>query len=317
MRALYYHSVVERRDPLDHYSALSIQVDEFRCHMRELHRRRCVVSSRSLIEAARDAKPFPEDAVHVSFDDGLRDNFLAAEILASFRLPWTLFVMTDAALNGYVPWYLRLANAVRGATKPVRLSGRRYDLADMVEKRRFVAAAKARVLSVPASDHLDSLDALLKQAGLPLTHDIGDSPFMNVQELRQVSAAGAEIGCHSATHPNLVRCDRHELTREVHESGDRLATAVGSPVDVFSYPDGRYDDIVRSHAAARYALAMGTERSIHESDRHAIPRYSPGVTLAHLVSALEPSYPRQWLKRQRHRRVMRPLRAAARALGLT
>lgn len=64
-------------------------------------------------------------------------------------------------------------------------------------------------------------------------------------QLKQLAAAGLEIGSHGASHRDLRQLDDAALEREVAGSKRILEQELGMPVKAFCYPFGRYDARVR------------------------------------------------------------------------
>lgn len=99
-------------------------------------------------------------------------------------------------------------------------------------------------------------------------------PLLDAAGLARVAACGAEIGCHSATHPELPRLEDAALERETAGAAARIA-ALGLPRPrFFAYPygeeDGRARAAVSRSFAAGFALRPG--RVGPRSDRFALPR---------------------------------------------
>jgi peptidoglycan/xylan/chitin deacetylase (PgdA/CDA1 family) len=99
-------------------------------------------------------------------------------------------------------------------------------------------------------------------------------PLLGATELRELAAAGFEIGSHGLTHSALDGLSASEAEREVVGSKRELEDMLGRPVQVLAYPYGRSNAAVRGLAAAHYLAACGVEmgaaRTAH--DRHALPR---------------------------------------------
>jgi peptidoglycan/xylan/chitin deacetylase (PgdA/CDA1 family) len=72
---------------------------------------------------------------------------------------------------------------------------------------------------------------------LPYTY-IGAPGYMTVDQIRQMVAAGWEIGSHSLTHVNLTTLDDARLRAEIVDSRKRLAALLGIPILSFAYPFG-------------------------------------------------------------------------------
>jgi peptidoglycan/xylan/chitin deacetylase (PgdA/CDA1 family) len=300
IRTVYYHSIVDRRDG-DYYSTFATTVAEFRSHVRQFLDHGEVLSAKDVIEIALDQRLAPSRCVHITFDDGFANNIMAAEILSDAGLPWTLFTVVDSVLEGFRPWYIRLADSLAPAQHVASFCGESYDLSDPLRKWALARKLKELVLDAEADHHLHVLDTALSSAGLAVP-DRTRWPFLDIEALKQLRSAGAEIGCHTATHPNLQRCTPARLDMEIRDSAVRLTEALEARVRFFSYPDGRFDAGSRQVAASAYDLAFATEGGTHR-DRHSLVRYAvpPAKDISRLLG---PDYPQQW-RRARRVRIMK------------
>jgi peptidoglycan/xylan/chitin deacetylase (PgdA/CDA1 family) len=84
-------------------------------------------------------------------------------------------------------------------------------------------------------------------------------PLLSWSELRQLAAAGFEVGAHGITHAPLPALGKEEAGREITESQEILQEHLGQAVTVFAYPYGRGNLVHRRLVAARYRAACGTE----------------------------------------------------------
>ncbi|HYH52662.1 MAG TPA: polysaccharide deacetylase family protein [Solirubrobacterales bacterium] len=76
------------------------------------------------------------------------------------------------------------------------------------------------------------------------------------ESLRELAAAGWEIGSHTAGHPLLTEVDDATLARELAESKRACECEIGSPCYSLAYPYGIADNrIVRAARVAGYAVA--------------------------------------------------------------
>ena len=92
---------------------------------------------------------------------------------------------------------------------------------------------------------------------------LGKSGYMSIAQLRELSAFGFEIGCHSMTHAYLDDLDPQRLHNEIVDARSRLEDMIGRKVEHFSCPGGRYND---------QALALTRQtgyRSVATSRAHA------------------------------------------------
>lgn len=86
-------------------------------------------------------------------------------------------------------------------------------------------------------------------------------PFesMTTEHRRALVDAGMEIGCHSMTHRRMTRVPEAELDIEIVESKRLLEVELGTAVETFCYPFGRFNaTVVRRVEQAGYLGAAST-----------------------------------------------------------
>jgi peptidoglycan/xylan/chitin deacetylase (PgdA/CDA1 family) len=97
-------------------------------------------------------------------------------------------------------------------------------------------------------------------------------PLLTTDQLRQVAAAGVEIGSHGFTHRRLSPVSAEQLAEELVHSRAVLRDITGQAVDGFCYPygdlTGRVVDAVR---VAGYDYGCAIQRC-ELTGRHALPR---------------------------------------------
>ncbi len=92
---------------------------------------------------------------------------------------------------------------------------------------------------------------------IPLKYD--GHTVMNTHEIRSIKKMEMEIGSHTVTHSVLTKLSSESVLREVTESKKLLEDMLGEPVLSFSYPEGRFNKMVRSQVVeAGYTLARTT-----------------------------------------------------------
>jgi len=118
--------------------------------------------------------------------------------------------------------------------------------------------------------------AFIISGRLGATNEWDEGPswqLVDAAEVRQLAAAGVEIGSHGATHVRLAGADADELIAEIEASRASLSALVGAEVRGFAYPYGSMDHRVRiavREAGYQYACAVETAR--HDIDILALPR---------------------------------------------
>ncbi len=77
------------------------------------------------------------------------------------------------------------------------------------------------------------------QAGEPA------APLMDFSNLAELHRAGHEVGVHTMSHPRLTEITDEEVVREVKESKDSIARALGATPVSFAYPYGNLNENVK------------------------------------------------------------------------
>jgi len=102
-------------------------------------------------------------------------------------------------------------------------------------------------------------------------------PLMSAGQVRELAAAGMEIGSHSTTHVRLAGLDARQLEAQVADSKASLADLVGAPVRGFAYPYGSMDAAARLAVRdAGYDYACAVETPLRELGIMALPRVYVG-----------------------------------------
>ena len=102
-------------------------------------------------------------------------------------------------------------------------------------------------------------------------------PLMSADQVRDLAAAGIEIGSHAATHMRLAGASPAQLTAEVGESRTSLAALLGSEIPGFAFPYGSMDAAARRAVRdAGYEYACAVEASLPEIGLMALPRIYVG-----------------------------------------
>jgi peptidoglycan/xylan/chitin deacetylase (PgdA/CDA1 family) len=99
--------------------------------------------------------------------------------------------------------------------------------------------------------------------------------LLSESDVKELEISGWEIGCHSATHSDLVKVSPKELKREVSGAKKRLGEKLGFVVKYFAYPKGRYNNEVKTIVKeAGYDLSFSMDNKVldKDADKYAIPR---------------------------------------------
>ena len=102
-------------------------------------------------------------------------------------------------------------------------------------------------------------------------------PLLSADGVRELAAAGIEIGSHAATHMRLASAGPEHLSAEVDDSRASLAALLGTEIRGFAYPYGSMDAAARRAVReAGYDYACAVEASTAEIGLMALPRVYVG-----------------------------------------
>ena len=119
-------------------------------------------------------------------------------------------------------------------------------------------------------------------AGAPL------DKMLNWAQVRELAAAGIEIGAHSHSHPQLDQLADDTLCGELRVGRALLEDCVGAPVRALAYPFGYSSPRVRLAARAagyRCAAAVRNIRATSSDDLFMLPRLTIRRSTNHMVFA--------------------------------
>ncbi|MDQ6772411.1 MAG: polysaccharide deacetylase family protein [Candidatus Dormibacteraeota bacterium] len=101
---------------------------------------------------------------------------------------------------------------------------------------------------------------------------VGRQRYLSSEQMREIDAAGIEIGSHTVNHPDLTALPAPLLEFQLRASKSYLENLLGHPVLDFCYPSGRYNAGV---AAAVQAAGYESATTVEQGSAHAWPdRYS-------------------------------------------
>jgi peptidoglycan/xylan/chitin deacetylase (PgdA/CDA1 family) len=100
--------------------------------------------------------------------------------------------------------------------------------------------------------------------------------LLGAEQLREIAAAGIEVGSHGLGHRRLGEATDTVLWLELAQSRAILETVLGHPVDGFCYPYGDLSEATMTAVAGHgYGYAVAT-RPTGQRDRYALPRIYVG-----------------------------------------
>jgi peptidoglycan/xylan/chitin deacetylase (PgdA/CDA1 family) len=247
LRILAYHRVVtvENEETFDFdLDLISASEQQFREQMELLSRRFHPIRFREVIDAFERGTALPPRPVIVTFDDGYDDNYRTAfPILREFGIPGTFFVSTGHVDTGRAfayDWLVHMICLTKAERLTIQELGIDEPLGDRPQRRALAEQLLDRVKWLDAGVQASIVQRLETEWSMPRdTHK--DCRPMTWDQLREMTAAGMEIGSHGVWHNMLAKLPREEMVAEVNRSKASLDRELGVPAEVLSYPVGGFD----------------------------------------------------------------------------
>ena len=209
LRIFAYHGVSDQAPVDQNFDGFFVSPAVFEAHLRTLRHHYNVRPLSALLQ-----EPWPDRAAAITFDDGYADNAeVAAALLAKYELPATFFVTTGFIDGSHFPWWARV--------------------------RQHFAHDRERILQVESTlRHLSAADRDRRMTEFGSGRADRVWRFMSWDQLRELKAAGHEIGAHTVSHISLGHELPDAVEQEVAASLTRVREEIGSVSPVYSYPYG-------------------------------------------------------------------------------
>jgi peptidoglycan/xylan/chitin deacetylase (PgdA/CDA1 family) len=237
----------------DSIPSMLVSARTLRRHLEHLARTWEIVS---LFDAARILAEGPRGPgrafAAITFDDGYADNHaVALPVLSDLRIPATIYVATgftgSAARFTHDRLFVTLRDLVRRGITPDRAG--------------LPAPLQAYLSAAAGSTPAQTLDRLIAWAPHPVVLAVaealeartGRTPAdlppgarpMDWNEVKELAAAGLDVGGHSVNHAALSNLSVAEARREIEGCRDAIAERIGRPPRHFAYPNGFHSPAIR------------------------------------------------------------------------
>jgi peptidoglycan/xylan/chitin deacetylase (PgdA/CDA1 family) len=272
--ALMYHGIAAEQGDPERELVPALGAELFSAHLRHLAGRYRVVLASELLEAAATRRRGERFPVAITFDDDDRAHVTTALPLLREAGVSATFFLTGASLDGPARfWFERLQAGMDDRPADVRSL-----LPDSLAAASSIHEISEGVQRLPEAER-DAFTARLESL-------LGsDSPGQGLRadHVRQLTAAGCEIGFHTLRHHGLPSLDDASLERELRDGRDRLAEVAGHDAAVIAYPHGLVDDRVASaarEAGFRYGYTTSRRAVRPDSDPLLLGRLVPSASSA-------------------------------------
>ena len=270
LRVINFHRVLDNDiDVNDYrYKGESPTVDTFDKILEFLSSSYNLISLKDYVDNHEKIDP-GEMYVALTFDDGYLDNYTnALPILKKYSAPATIFVSIDA-LDGKPLWFQKIYCIIKASSEKTILNpctGEKLSLSDKWSAMQGVAKS---MLTVPINEYDLKIHELCVGCNVSQQEIICESEKMLTWNEMAIlkDEPLIDIGSHTVTHFSLIKLQDDELRYELEESFDRLKEAMGYDRVHMAFPNGIYDERVKSFVRQiGYEAAFAMDRGVNTLD---------------------------------------------------
>lgn len=296
--AVMYHYIRESKESSPR-GIRPLFVFEFERQLDWLEENFRIVSPEEFLLIVQDGpKSTPKAPCLLTFDDGTRDHWeVVAPVLQRRSLSAAFFVLTSPTQNRIMPvthalhWLLgqpedqvwaELQEFAEAKLGGVDALGDREEAARVYDYETGLRGLikYAVNFALPRDVSEEVIAALAQAQGQPLDQ-LAAEWFLSEQQIKNLSAAGMEIGIHGSSHLSLSQLGAKGMVEEVTHSFDYLHSLTGKAPTWFCWPFGQHGSGHDTEIVHRECRRLGvqavvtTEKAFVTAhfDPYRIPRY--------------------------------------------
>lgn len=282
---LLYHDLGLDDEPEEAWQI--VRGSDFRAQVAYLRRHYEVVDMDCAWAWLRGERDLPKPPVVLTFDDGLRGNYLhLLPLVRELSIPVLIYVSTEHIETQQSYWFDRLANALQG-DRAIVLDLMAWNMGRFEVTHRPGALRWAQIQRVlSATKHVDPAwhcavaQEVERQAGVDAENPVGPLRPMTLEMLQAVAQEPLiTLGVHTHGHELLTQLSPEQIRATLQTCRDRLLQWTGRDAVHVAYPSGFHDERTRAEVASMgFATATTTRQAVWTSadDPMDIPRFAVG-----------------------------------------
>jgi peptidoglycan/xylan/chitin deacetylase (PgdA/CDA1 family) len=236
----FYHAVSDAELPHIRFLYPVVPVSEFVAALDYLRKNYQFISYSQLHDHHAKGKSLPQNAVHLSFDDGLAECYsVVRPILSDYQIPCTFFVTIKWLDNENffyrhlislcVDQAFRLEPTAQNRLFDWMRLNHKFQIADMNGFREWITSIRNR------DDQ--KLTDVSKFLGIDESNYLSaNKPYMTSEQIQEMYSDGFTIGAHGITHRKLGFIPETEMELEILESCQTIQAITGQDIVPFSFP---------------------------------------------------------------------------------
>jgi peptidoglycan/xylan/chitin deacetylase (PgdA/CDA1 family) len=263
---LRYHSISKNNELVS--KGITVSPEAFEEQIQYFSKHFNTISMSTLVDCIQDRRPFPANALVLTFDDGYADNYKAAQILYKYHLTGLFYITAGCIESTEKFWVAELRHLLEKTERcriciPVQDSMRAFSLSSPLEREEAIRQVTRLIKSVNIQTRETIRQELWKQLD-----DVPEFPrnlMLTWHKLKDMVAMEMEIGGHTMTHCNLPNANPEEAWLEISTCKSILEKHLGVEVKHFAYPNGgsvqHYNDNVKKLVYQAGFFSASTSKS--------------------------------------------------------
>ena len=298
LHVLTTHQVV----PMERWNSLlqprhSIPLETFEKQLTFLLENARAIDADEIGERLRRRKGFDEPLFTVTFDDGFKDVYdYAFPLLREHRIPFFIFLVTEALLSGNEIWWCNVVKRVHALFHQNWLGWLNFcdDNSWLFSRNGF--SNKLDIITI-IKELLNQLNLQNAEFRSNFCIDLErrtenlimstDMDLLSREEIKLMLDSGlAAIGSHSSNHLYMDNLEFDELEIEIARSKEVIEDIFGIDVKSFAYPWGRSNTACQNVCkGVGYSMAFTTRagRNYKDIDPYSLKRRDAGYLAENLM----------------------------------
>jgi len=238
---LTYHSFT---DIIDNELINRVPINMFEHQIAFLKRHYHVLSMSEALKFIKREIQFNEKIkkpkVVITVDDGFADNYLLMfPVIKKYNVPATVFISTDFIDTGRPPWPTQILEILKHTKAFYTEYPFKMPLRKKHERDEAARILKDMFKRFNQEERFRKLEELRNH--LKISTNYSSAPLI-WNQIREMRKSSVEFGTHTVYHSSLTFTDQADMIAELNESKIRLEEELNEQCNLFSYPDGDWDE---------------------------------------------------------------------------
>ena len=283
---LLYHGVSKNiiNNQVRNSKYLHIDLDNFKQHIQYLKKKYHIIPLQDICDIIQSGEKIPAYTAVITFDDGYRNVFdNAFPVLRDYAVAVSMFLTDKLILKDNWLWLDKVRYMIDvTSVESVDIFEQIHSLKNGHLKIRFLDFIGNKLKEVRA----EARNKIMEELRFKLKVDIPEHPceeyrLMSFEQARQMQYSKLiSFGSHTPEHTILTLEDPEQASRLILESKREVSEQLQREVDLFSYPNGSYNNRIKEMlkgSGFRCGLTTNTGLNNLNTDLFELKRVSVGA----------------------------------------